>query len=86
MKAVWDGEELVGMAAIGHDVAYLVTQAQMLEREKRNTRVMCTGSCSPTPSWTNNQGHVSESEKVQGIYIVLSLPLLAEEVGRSVFV
>ena len=29
-------EELAGMAAIGHDVSHLVTQAQMLVREKRN--------------------------------------------------
>ena len=36
VKAVWDGEELAGMAAIGHDVSHLVTQAQMLVREKRN--------------------------------------------------
>lgn len=36
VKAVWDGEDLAGMAAIGHDVSHLVTQAQMLVREKRN--------------------------------------------------
>ncbi len=35
VKAVWDGDTLAGMAAIGHDVSHLVTQAQMLIREGR---------------------------------------------------
>ena len=30
VKAVWDGERLAGMAAIGHGVAHLVTVAQLL--------------------------------------------------------
>lgn len=29
-KAVWDGEKLVGMAAVGHGAAHLVTAAQLL--------------------------------------------------------
>ncbi len=30
VKAVWDGDKLCGMAAIGHDVSHLVSVAQML--------------------------------------------------------
>ena len=30
VKAVWDGEELAGMAAVGHGVSHLVTAAQLL--------------------------------------------------------
>ena len=30
VKAVWDGERLAGMAAIGHGVSHLVTVAQLL--------------------------------------------------------
>ena len=36
VKAVWEQGRLVGMAAVGHDVSHLVTQAQMLVREGRD--------------------------------------------------